>query len=99
MGKNVGNNTSKNLNDKYSQKLFDHVKQSATDALKTASKRAIQKTAEATGDLIGNTRITKVYKTSPKNNSETVTNEEEIFREICISPEKRQEIINDIRLI
>ena len=26
----------------------------ATDALKTASKRTIQKTAEATGDLIGN---------------------------------------------
>ena len=41
----------KNLSCKYSQKLLDHAKQSATDALKTASKRAIQKTAEATGDL------------------------------------------------
>ena len=30
------------------------LKKSATDALKTASKRAIQKTAEATGDLVGN---------------------------------------------
>ena len=29
-------------------------KQSATDAFKTASRRAIQKIAEATGDLIGN---------------------------------------------
>ena len=29
-------------------------KQSATDALKTSWKRFIQKTAEATGDLIGN---------------------------------------------
>ena len=27
---------------------------SATDAIKTTSKRAIQKTAEATGDLVGN---------------------------------------------
>ena len=27
---------------------------SAADALKTASKRAIQTTAEATGDLVGN---------------------------------------------
>ena len=36
------------------QKLLNHAKQSVTDALKTASKRAIQKTTEATGDLIGN---------------------------------------------
>ena len=33
---------------KYSQKLIDHAKQYATDAIKTTSKRAIQKTAEAT---------------------------------------------------
>ena len=79
---------SKNLSSKYSQKLLDHAKQSATNALKTASKRAIQKTAEATGGLIGNKindRITKVSKASPKNNSET--NEEEILieRKSCSS--------------
>ena len=50
MGKNIGNNVSKNLNGEAS----DHAKQSATDALKTTSKRAIQKTAEAAGDFIGN---------------------------------------------
>ena len=38
----------KQLNSKYNQKLLDHPKQSVTDAIKTASKRAIQKTAEAT---------------------------------------------------
>ena len=38
----------------YSQKPSDHAKQSATDAFKTALKKAIQKTAEASGDLIGN---------------------------------------------
>ena len=42
----------KNLSNKYSQKLIDTAKKSATDALKTASKRAIQKAAEATSDLI-----------------------------------------------
>ena len=55
----------KKLSGKYSQKYFDHTQQSATDALKTASKRAIQKTAEATGDLMCNKiadRITKVSK-------------------------------------
>ena len=54
------------------------LKKSATDALKTSSKRVIQKTAEATGDLIGNTianKIMRVSKNSQQKNSETVTNE------------------------
>ena len=57
MGKNIGKTISKNLSGKYSQKLLNHAKQSATGALKTNSKRVIQKTAEATGDLIGNNKI------------------------------------------
>ena len=47
----------------------------ATDAFKTTQKRAIQKTAEATGHLIGNEiadKITKVSNNSQQNNSETV---------------------------
>ena len=45
---------SKNLSNKYSQKLLDNAKKPTIDAIKTASKRAIQKPAEATCDLIGN---------------------------------------------
>ena len=53
----------KKVNGKYSQKLLGHAKQSATDALKNAvSKRAIQKTAEATGDLIDNKIADKIAK-------------------------------------
>ena len=44
----------KNMSNKYGQKLFDAAEKSTTNAIKTASKRAIQKIAEATGDLIGN---------------------------------------------
>ena len=41
------------MSNKYSQKTIDNCKKkSTTDAIKTASKRAIQKTAEASGDLI-----------------------------------------------
>ena len=47
-------NIDKDLSNKYHPKLVDGAKKSATDALKIASKRAIQKTAEATGDLVGN---------------------------------------------
>ena len=53
MGKNIGKNISKNLSGKDSQKRLDHAKQSATDAIET-SKRVIQKTAEAIGDLVSN---------------------------------------------
>ena len=54
MGKTIGKNISKSLSSKYIQKIFDHAKQSAGDAIKTCSNRVIQKTAEATSDLIGN---------------------------------------------
>ena len=46
-------NMGKNLSNKYGEKLLDSVQhyvfKSMTDAIKTASKRAIQKTAEASG--------------------------------------------------
>ena len=42
-------NMSKNLSNKYGQKLLDSAKKSPTDAIKTASERAIQKTADSTG--------------------------------------------------
>ena len=98
MGKNIGKNITKNLSSKYNQKILDHAKQSATDAIKTASKWAIQKIEEATGDLIGNKiadKITRVSEISPKSDSEM--NKEEILREKYISP-KLGEKIDDLRL-
>ena len=62
------------LSNKYGQKRLDTAKKYTTDAIKTASKRAIQKTAEATGDLIGNKiadKITSVSKKTQNNKSET----------------------------
>ena len=47
------------------KKPLDYAKQPATDALKTSSKSVIQKTAEATDDLVGieiANRITKSQK-------------------------------------
>ena len=55
--KNLGTHATKvakNLNNKYDQKLSDFTKKFATDKLKIAGKKAIQKTAEASGDLVGN---------------------------------------------
>ena len=105
MGKNIDKNISKNLSGKYNQKLLDHAKQYATDALKTASKRAIQKTAEATDGLIGSKtaqkKLWKFKKNSQQNNSETVKNEndKEIPKKGYISPEEIQKIIDNLRSI
>ena len=56
----------KSLSNKYGQKLLDSTKKITTNAIKTVSKRAIQKTAEATGDLIGNKITDKITKVSKK---------------------------------
>ena len=63
----------KNLSNKYVQKLLDSAKRSTTDAIKTASRRAIQKTAEAIDDLIGNKiadKATSVWKKSSSKHSD-----------------------------
>ena len=78
--------------DRYSKKLMDTATKTGIDTAKTASKRVVQKTAEATGDLIGNKiadKITSVGKSKGKTNKP---------EEIYISPEKRQQIIDDLKL-
>ena len=63
LARNLGTHATKvgkNLNNTYGQKLADSAKKSVTDPFKIASKRAIQKAAEATGDLVGNTIANKI---------------------------------------
>ena len=45
--------------DKYGEKLLDTATKRGIDSAKTASKGVVQKTAEATGDLIGNKIVEK----------------------------------------
>ena len=107
--KNMGTHATKiakNLSNKYSQKLLDSAKKSTADATKTASKRAIQKTAEATGVLIGNKiadKITSVSKKSDANiemqEGADSPNDENILKKRYISPEERQQIIVELRLV
>ena len=99
MRENISKSTSKNVSTKFSQKRIDHAKHFTINWIKATSKRVIQKTAQETGDLIGNKivdKITRVPKTLKKNNPET--NKEEILRERNTSPEQRQKIIDDLRL-
>ena len=92
--KNMGTH----LSNKYSQKLFDTAKKSTTDATKTASKRAIQKTAEARGDLIGNKIADKITNYSKKSSKTEADVERVITKKRYMSPEERQQIIDELRL-
>ena len=80
--------------DEYGKNLMDTATKTWIGNAKTASKRVVQKTSEATGDLIGNKiadKITSLGKTKSKE-------KEDENQEIYIPPEKRQQIIDDLRL-
>ena len=79
--------------DKYRKKLMDTETKTRIDATKTASKRVVQKTAEATGDLIENkiaSQITSLSK--PKEKTKKV-------EEIYIPLEKKRQIIDNLKLL
>ena len=83
--------------DKYGKKLMNTATKTGIDAAKTASKGVVQETAEATGDLIGNKiadKITSIGKSKNKQKKDKM-NEMNEKEEICIPPEKRQQIINN----
>ena len=89
------------MSNKYSQKLNDTAKKSETDAIKPASKRAIQKIAETTGDLIGNKIADKITSASKKSHNEEIQSNKvnnEIPKERYISSKERQRIIDELRL-
>ena len=79
------------------KKLVDTAKKFAT-----ASKRAIQKTAEASGDMVGNNIADKITSFSKKSTKKlpTIDEDEELTtQKRYISPEERQQIIDEVRLV
>ena len=82
---------------KYGKKLMDIATKTGIDAAKIASKRVVKKTAEATGYLIRNKiadKTTSKEKESKEKEKEKSNKPEEIY----IPSEKRQQIINDLKL-
>ena len=67
---------------------MDTATKTGTDAAKTASKRVVHETAEATADLVGNKIADKI----------TTLGKPKEIEEIYIPPQKRQQIIDDLIL-
>ena len=83
---------------KYGKIIIDTTKKQESDFAKIADERIFQKFAQATGDLIGNKIADKINSLGKSKNKE---NENEINEpeEIIIQPGKRQQTIDDIRLL
>ena len=87
----------RNFGDKYGKKLIDAATKTGIDVAKTASKRFVKKTVKATGDLIGNKiadKITSIGISKEKSKEKPKEKPEEIY----IPPEKREQIIDDLKL-
>ena len=84
--------------------LLIQLKKSTTDAIKTTSKRIIQKTAEATVDLVGNKTADKITSVSKKKSTKklpTIYKDAELstHKKRYIPPEERQQLIDELRLV
>ena len=103
---NTAIKTGANFNSKYGKKLTDTAIKTGKDFATTAGKKIVHKSAGATGDLIGNKIADKITsaskKSSEKPHDEEIQSTEvnnEILKERYISPKKRQQIIDELRLI
>ena len=90
----------KNPASKFNQSKYGKIlKNQGTEFGKIACKKIVQKSVQATGDLIGSKIADKItsFKSKPqeKIESERFPEEEE---EIIIPPEKKQQILDDLRL-
>ena len=86
----------RNFSDKYSKYLMDKGIDVSKKFAKTACIKILKKTANATGDLIGNKIADKITSASKKPQSDEVNNE--IPKERYISPKERQKIIDEFKL-
>ena len=99
---NTAIKTGANFNSKYGKKLTDTAIKTSKDFATTAGKKIVHKSAEATGDLIGNKIADKITSASKKSQDEEIQSNEvnnEIPKEKYIPPKERQKIIDELRLI
>ena len=110
---NTAIKTGTHFNSKYGKKLTDTAIKTGKDFATIAGKKIIHKSAEATGDLIGNKIAVKITSmgcskeldsavdpaVKPRSKKEKdETNIMEETQEIYIPPEKRKQIIKDLKL-
>ena len=88
----------KSMKNKYGRKILDKSMDAGKDFAKIAGKKMLTKSAEATGDLIGNKIADKITKSTRNKAQKEDDRIMEETQEILIPPEKREQIIRDLKL-
>ena len=86
------------MSNKYGRKILDKSMDAGKNFAKIVGKKVLTKSAEATGDLIGNKiadRITKITRNKAQKEDDRIMEE---AQEVLIPPEKREQIIRDLKL-
>ena len=91
---NTAIKTGANFNSKYGKKLTDAAIKTGKDFATIAGKKIVHKSAETTGDLIGN-KIADKITAKPHNEDEVING---VPKERYISPKERQKIIDELKL-
>ena len=88
----------KSMKKKYGKKILDNSLSAGKNFAKIAGKKVITKSAEATGDLIVNKIADKTTKSARNKAQKEDDRIMEETQEIIIPPEKREQIIRDLKL-
>ena len=103
--KNIGNKYGRKIFDKsiddsnkYARKILDKNMDASKDFAKIAGKKVLHKSAEATGEMIGNKVADKITKSSRNKAQKEDDRIMEETQEILTPPEKREQIIRDLKL-
>ena len=107
--KNIGNrygrklfdksiDVAKSMKKKYDKKILDNSLSAGKDFAKGAGKKVLTKSVEATGDLIGKNIADKITKSSRNKAQKQDDRIMEETQELIIPPEKREQIIRDLKL-
>ena len=80
------------------KKILDNSISAGKDFAKIAGKKVLTKSAGATGDMIGNKIADRITKSSRNKDQKEDDRIMEETRELIIPPEKREQIIKDLKL-
>ena len=88
----------KSMKKKYGKKVLDNSLSTGKDFAKIAGRKVLTKSAEATGDMIGNKIADKITKSTRNKAQKEDDRIMEETQELIIPPEKREQIIKDLKL-
>ena len=86
------------MSNKYGRKILHKSMNAGKDFAKIAGKKVLTKSAEGTGDLIGNKIADRTTKSSTNKAQKEDDSIMEEAQELIIPPEKREQIIRDLKL-